>query len=392
MNLSDMLSYADIGQLNKIAGVYRCECNGNSKNELIQSILSQISRHDVFDEQISGMKLEDLRFLNSLLFESRQSYSLEDLIARVQQSRFGEEKKVQVAVAEIKVKKSKKKAPLPPAPLSPREIIARFKHQGWLFNGFTGPSRYLFQVPSDLKTRFRETLRRRFAEQLQYTDEPPIYRDEQGLITDDIKHFLQYVYQNEVQLTSDGSMYKRFLQQVLELMGIQEEPPAKGAWRFGYGRHFNHFPDRISLLYDYCFNAKYISEQEDTLSITDLGIGMLQKPFATELESLFRYWLKLYKMPVTNLLSLVHWIHSLSEEWVTVESIKKVLSPFVKPYFYDDVDSVLETRILKMMMHLGLIRVGDHPLYGKVIRMTKAGNMIISGCGLRFDGHGVVHH
>ncbi|MDF2836026.1 MAG: hypothetical protein K0Q63_1666, partial [Paenibacillus sp.] len=87
MNLSDMLGYADIGQLSRIANVYRCECNGNSKNELIQSILATVSRHDVFEEQISVMKLEEMRFLNSLLFETRESYSLEDLIARVQQSR-----------------------------------------------------------------------------------------------------------------------------------------------------------------------------------------------------------------------------------------------------------------------------------------------------------------
>ncbi|GKU79524.1 hypothetical protein [Paenibacillus sp. L3-i20] len=386
MNLSDMLSYADIGQLSKIAGVYRCECNGNSKNELIQSILSRISRHDVFEEQISDMKLEDLRFLNSLLFESRQSYSLEDLVARVQQSRFGEEKIIEESEVVSKPKKSKKKVVPPPPPLSPREIIARFKHQGWLFNGFSGPSRYLFQVPNDLKARFRETLRRRFAEQLQYTDEPPIYRDEQELITDDLKNLLHYVYQNEIQLTSDGSMYKRFTQQLLDQMGVVEELPAKGAWRFGYGRHFNHYPDRFSLLYDYCYNAKYISENEEKLTVTDIGLAKLQKSFTTELDGLYRYWLKLYKMPVTNLLSLVHWIQALSEEWVTVQSVKSVLSPFIKVYFYDDVDSILEQRILKMMMHIGLLRIGEHPLYGTVIRMTKAGNAVVSGSGLKLDG------
>ncbi|MCR2802996.1 hypothetical protein [Paenibacillus soyae] len=388
MNLSDMLSYADIGQLSKIAGVYRCECNGNSKNELIQSILAQMSRHDVFEEQINGMKLEDLRFLNSLLFESRQSYSLEDLIARVQQSRFGEEQQAQEKAAEETVKKtrSKKKAVPPPAPPSPRDIIARFKHQGWLFNGYSGPGRYLFQVPNDLKTRFRETLKRRFADSLQYTDEPPVYRDEQGLLLDDIKTFLHYVYHYEVQLVSDGSMYKRFLQQLLDLMGVQEEPPAKGAWRFGYGRHFNQYPDRFSLLYDFCCSAKYVSESEGLLAVTEAGKErLLKSPTTSEHEQLYRYWLKIYKGPVANLLSLVHWVHSLSGEWVTVESVRRVLTPFVKTYYYDDPNAIFEARLLKMMTHLGLLRIGEHPLYGTVMRMTKAGGLLVEGAAQNLD-------
>lgn len=384
MNLSDMLSYADIGQLSKIAGAYRCECNSNSKNELIQSILSRISRNDVFEEQINGMKLEELRFLNSLLFESRESYSLEDLIARVQQSRFGLEEAVgqKEPVENKKIRKSKKKPSLPPAPPSPREIIASFKHQGWLFNGFSGPGRYLFQVPCDLKARFRESLKRKFSEQLHYTDEPPIYLDEQGLILDDLKQLLHYVHQNEVLLSADGSMYKRYLQQLMDRMGVQEEMPAKGAWRFGYGRHFNHYPDRLSLLYDYCYSAKYIAERDGVLLVSEAGMERLQRPSVAELEQLYRYWLKLYKTPLANLLSLVHWIQAFSEDWVTVESIKSVLIPFIKSYYYDDAQSILEARLLKMMTHLGLLRVGEHPLYGTVVRATKAGNAIIAGKSL----------
>ncbi len=109
MNLSDMLGYADIQQLSRIADVYRCECNGHSKNDLIQSILSTVSRNDVFEAQISSMKLEDLRFLNSLLFEARNSFSLEDLLARVQQSRFGEEAVKDGAGTAKKIKKNEKK-------------------------------------------------------------------------------------------------------------------------------------------------------------------------------------------------------------------------------------------------------------------------------------------
>ncbi|MDQ6418214.1 hypothetical protein RB620_02070 [Paenibacillus sp. LHD-117] len=383
MNLSDMLGYADIGQLSRIANVYRCECNGNSKNELIQSILARVSRHDVFEEQISVMKLEEIRFLNSLLFESRESYSLEDLIARVQQSRFGIE---QIAAEEPdpkKPKRGKKKPAAVAPPPSPRDVIARFKHQGWLFNGFSGPNRYLFQVPRDLKTRFRDTLKRRFSEELTQSEDPPLYRDEQELMKDDVKQLLHYVYHNEIQLTADGSMYKRFLLQLLDRMSVQEEPPAKGGWRFGYGRHFNVYPDRFSFLYDFCCSAGYISEKDEFLTVTDKGLERLKQAPPQETEAMFAYWLKLYKGPVANLLSLVHWIQALAGEWVTVDSLKQVLNPFVKPYYYDDATAIMEVRIMTMMMHLGLLRIGEHPDHGTVVRMTKAGSAVVTGLGLK---------
>lgn len=123
MNLSDMLGCADIGQLSRIASVYQCECNSNSKNELIQSILGAVSRNDVFEQQISSMAIEDLRFLNSLLFETRDAFSLEELLARAQQSRFNgpeaasavqkETKGEQPAAAE---KASSNQKPAKPAP------------------------------------------------------------------------------------------------------------------------------------------------------------------------------------------------------------------------------------------------------------------------------------
>lgn len=390
MNLSDMLGYADIGQLSRIADAYRCQCNGNSKNDLIQSILSTVNRHDVFEERIDAMKLEELRFLNSLLFESREAYSLEDLIARVQQSRFGNQQEANELPVEPpkaeKSKRRKKKELTAPQPASPRDVIVQFKHYGWLFNGFAGANRYMFQVPGDLKTRFRETLRRRFAQQLTYSSEPPLYRDEQTLLKEDVHVFLRYVQRHEVQLMPDGSMYKRFLQQALDHMAIREQLPAKGAWRFGYGRHFNHYPDRFSLLFDYCMSAGALENAHGILTLTEAGKARLQQPSLRETENLYRYWLKLYKSPVANLLSLVHWVHALAQEWVTTDSLKQVLLPFVKPYYYDDADAVLERRVWSMMLHLGLLRIGEHPQHGTVLRMTKAGSAIVSGEGLG-EGH-----
>ncbi|WP_317890746.1 hypothetical protein [Paenibacillus arenilitoris] len=322
--------------------------------------------------------------MNSLLFESRNAFSLEDLIARVQQSRFGDVavKPAPVAEPPKKAKRSKKAAAEAEKPLSPREMIAKFKHHGWLFNGFSGPNRYLFQVPNDLKKRFRDTLARRFAADLKVTDEPPVYRDEQLLIHDDITQFLHYAYHNEIQLTGDGSMYKRFSQQILDRFGVREEFPSKGEWRFGYGRHFNHYPNRFSFIYDYCFASQYISEIQPALRLTPAGEERLVSKPPNEPELLYRFWLKAYKGPVANLLALVHWVNALAEEWVTVESMRQVLVPFIKPFYYDDANTILEQRIMAMMVHLGMLRVGEHPSHGAVVKMTKAGKAIVTGVGL----------
>jgi hypothetical protein len=393
MNLSDMLGYADIEQLTRIAGVYRCECNGHSKNELIQSILQAVGGREIFAAHIGEMPLEELRFMNFLLFDERNAFSLEDLTARVRQSQFD---KIEVPVGAGQVKQEKqgekrKKAGTPgkaaagkkttkslPEP-SPRDMIVRFKHYGWLFNGFSGHSRYLFQVPDDLKLRFREAMASKFKSGLEYSKEPAVYRDEQELLGEDVIRMLRYIRDQEIPLTTDGSMYKRQIQQLSELYAVQEELPQKGAWRFGYGRRFKDYPDRMALIYDYCHHKRWIAESNLRLTITQEGIDKIASGSSGETEALYRFWLRLYKNAIPNLPSLVHWVERLAEDWVTLASLRNELLPFVKSFYYDSAETVFGQRILIMMMHLGLIRIGEHETAGQIVRMTKLGHAIITG-------------
>lgn len=55
MNLADMLTYADIGQLTAIAGRYQCECKRNSKHDLIQSILITLGSREFMETHIRGL-------------------------------------------------------------------------------------------------------------------------------------------------------------------------------------------------------------------------------------------------------------------------------------------------------------------------------------------------
>lgn len=370
MNLADMLSYADIQDLSRIANTYACECNGHSKNELIQSILTKVGRKDVFEQQVGELSLEDIRFLNSLLFDPRGTFSLEELTARAQQSVFHRDG------AE-------------PA-LNPRETIVRFKHRGWLFNGHSLQTRYLFAIPADLRRRFIGSLTKQFQRQVQTADEPQVYRDEQRLIVEDIWQFLAFLRNQDVMLTSENAMYKRSLQQILESLSVREEPVGRTAWRFGYGRMFRDYPNRFSLIYDYCYYNDLITEHHQVLALTELGRDRVDNRQKEDLLEVYRFWLRLYKGPIPNLQSLVQWINLLAKTWVTASSLEEVLCALIKPYYYDSPASIVEQRIFQMMMHLGLLRIGEGDEAGRVVQVSKLGSRIIEGTYVEEDDRIVI--
>jgi len=188
MNLADMLGYADIMDLSNIAKNYHCECNLNSKKELIQAILTAVNQSQPFNGSIQDWKDEDVRLINMLVFYPCQALSLEDLMAKVNQTNFDH--------------KDKKN-------WNSREIIRDFKQRGWIFNGHSPQTKYSFLLPMDLKKKFARALISKFKGQVVYlNDEPAVYRDEQNLLAHDINLFLQCVLQNEIQLTVEGFMYK----------------------------------------------------------------------------------------------------------------------------------------------------------------------------------------
>ncbi|WP_239614187.1 hypothetical protein [Cohnella mopanensis] len=394
MNLADMLVYADIAELTTIAETYDCTCSSHSKNELIQSILSTVQRRDVMESRVGEMMGNDLRFLNSLVFENRSAYSLEELKARALNGESKLNEPSSEAVDNVarppessRNRKGKSAAPKPPP--SPEDTarlaISRFKKFGWLFNGFSQQTRLLYQVPDDVKIRLRDALERRYRATLVVVDEPPVYRDERSLFTEDIVHFLRFVRDNELPLTSDGVLYKRQIQQTLELLSVNETIPSRGGWRFGYGRRFRDYPDRFSLLYDFVYYEGYIAEESDRLTLTEEGRNIADKFADPDPTKLYRFWLRLYKGAIPNLNTLTQWIMRLSTEWTTVDSIFQILQPLVRSYYYDTQQDVLERRVLVMLMHLGVIRWGETADGIRVIIMTPQGKWLVTGNTLAFE-------
>lgn len=366
MNLADMLTFADIGQLTTIASHYHCECKHNSKHELIQSILVTLNRNDFIGQQIRCLSVDDLRFLNAILFESRSYFNVEELVAIIRQTSF--------TVAEGNNLKEHSKAP------SPREVIARFKKSGWIFNGMTPSTKYLFQVPKDLKERFRKELANYLRSTITVVEEPSFYREEQGLLAEDLLLLLRYVHEHPVELNLESMMYRKFQQQLMESFHIAEPLLSKGGWRFGYGRTFHMYPSRLALMYDYAFHMGYMEEQGNQLQLSTLGIERLEHGKYEDRVQIFRYWLRLYKASIPNITSLVYWIGHCADGWVTLDSLQNALGWLIKPYYYDTPESIMEQRILQMMMHLGLIRKGESEVEGTVFRMTSWGRKVAENC------------
>jgi hypothetical protein len=394
MNLADMLVFADIAELTRIAETYDCTCSSHSKNELIQSILSTVQRRDVMESRIGEMNGNDLRFLNSLIFEKRTAYSLEELKARALggETSANSIKSAAVAAPAVndanktaksagKSRKTKNAAPVVQQgpDESARLAISRFKRFGWLFNGFSQQTRFLYQVPEDVKTRLGDALERRYRASLILTEEPPVYRDESSLMVDDLVQFLRFVRDNELPLTTEGVLYKRQISQALELFAVNESIPARGGWRFGYGRHFRDYPDRFSLLYDFAYNQGYVVEAAEQLILTENGRNVADRLEQPDQAKLYRFWLKLYKGPIPNLMTLVQWIMRLAGDWVTVNSLNQILQPLVRSFYYDTQRDVFEHRVLTMLMHQGIIRWGKMADGESVIRMTLQGKMLVSG-------------
>ncbi|MDR9853838.1 hypothetical protein RJP21_09510 [Paenibacillus sp. VCA1] len=368
MNLADMLTYADIGQLTTIAEHYECECKRNSKHELIQSILVMLNRREFIEHQVSSSSAKDLRFLNTLLFDGRSSYSLEELQAIIGQSAFD---------AELQ---DKHKAE------SPREAIARYKRSGWLFNGMTQSTRFLFQMPNDLKDRFRQELGAMLRKRVLRAGEPDVYREEQHLYAEDLLLFLRYVRDQDIELNQESVMYRRQQQQVMDMLHVNEPLVAKGGWRFGYGRSFSSYPSRFALLYDFAYYNEYIAEDVGRLFLTPKGTEMIDGGMKESMVQMFRFWLRLYKRAIPNLTSLVYWMSECAKDWVTVSSLHQAIGWLIKPYYYDSAESILNERIMKMMLHLGLLRIGESGEHGPVVQMTAWGLRIAGKSSVLGEG------
>jgi hypothetical protein len=181
-------------------------------------------------------------------------------------------------------------------------------------------------------------------------------------------------------------MYKRQLAQAMERLSVEEALPTRAGWRFGYGRHFRDYPDRFSLLYNFVHYEGYIAElAEGRLTLTPEGLAIANGLVKPDPAQMYRFWLRLYKGAIPNLVSLAQWVSRLSGQWVTIASLSQVLLPLIRPYYYDEPKDILDKRILRMLMHLGVLRWGKTDDGIEAIEVTPQGRTLVAGQKLSFE-------
>ena len=355
MRLAEMLSYADIEQLHQLADTYSCDCNINSKNELIQSLLTSIKRDSMIGEQLDLLRKEEFHFLMHIVFDARMTFSLEDLRAKAKFS-FLEDLDRDTY----------------------RKLISVALKKGWIFRGLSRNAGTSFQVPEDMRKLWGGAILRRELGDLPFYEDPAVYRDEGFAMVQDIHSFLQYVQRHDIPLTAEGVIYRRNQQQILELLAVQEELIEKGGWRFGYGRHFREYPDRFSLLYDFCFYRGYIQEvPSQQLILMPQAQEAFQLPEEIMALELYKFWLRVYKRPISGLPMMSRLVAMAADRWIKEEALLLMMVPRLRSYYYDQPESIAHNRILKMMVHLGLLRKGKLEDNGWGYQTTRLGKRFL---------------
>jgi hypothetical protein len=197
------------------------------------------------------------------------------------------------------------------------------------------------------------------------------------LIVNDIVTFIDILTERALPLTKNGLLHKKDFQIIMKQLSSPENLP-NDKWRFGYGRRFSQYPDRFSLIYDFCFDREWITEKDEQLQISNRVEELQNIKLKDFLNAIVNYWLKLYRRPIPSINLLYKLIlTSLKEgEGVEEEYLISMLSTFVDEYYFDTKEDIISKRFLTMLIHLQVIEkveFGDYRGYtlGPASRLTE---------------------
>ncbi|CCQ93626.1 conserved hypothetical protein [[Clostridium] ultunense Esp] len=340
MRLPDILVYADIHHLSRIAQEYDLQVNLHSKNDLVQSLLQQIFNPHEMKERLERLTPAERSFLLLLLAEERKGYTLEELTHR----------------AKLVVQSdSEGRKVLMKGGIGEDSIVEKILRYGWVYNR-KERNVSIYRIPEDLKEmlvasiipRFQETSGQMgFSVKKVRTERFEVPNDQQiPMSIHDLFRFLRFVKEEWVQLTLDGVIHKRLQGILFRQLSTGESPLTERGWRFGYGRRFRDYPDLFSLLYDYAFARGWIEEKPGVLLLSESGNRLLAGEEQVTPKDLFAFWVSLYRKPIPNLPSLLSLIKLLTKEGFWEEELYRQLEPFISPFYYDNKEKIFQKRVL----------------------------------------------
>lgn len=322
----DVLLYQDRKQLLKLLNAQEkltIDCNNHSKKELIEVLFPSLLNRQLLKERFEQLEDDEKVVIIQMCYDKRVFFSKEDMVAFIPSS-----KKHYT-----------------------EDILSKVMNIGFLFPC----SNYRYSIPHELKRQTIEVFKQPFKDQELFISFAG-GRKKTIHILNDLLSFIDYVTNTPLLLTKNGSIYKKDFNGIMNFFDIKEELPTE-QWRFGYGRRFYQYPDRFSLLYDFCFKSKWIVEEDGYLRVTKKAEELNDLSVSDLLNGLLNYWMKLYKGPVPLTPVLFKVVTEVLEECHAIEEdiFIEYLSPFVEDYYYDTRGIIIKTRLLTMLEHFQIL-------------------------------------
>lgn len=352
MRIADWLTYAGIEQLKELNRFYGLQADHHSKHDLICSLLQRMNQDNQLRQMVDELTEVENRFLQLIMLGNEASFTMEELLG-----------KGRMAIQQDEH--------------NPRSLVVFAMKRGWIFPGFSPQTRDLFYVPEDIRERMIRLMVAPFRK-LALEGSPDVYREEEGLLLQDLRRFCQFLQQEIVHLSQDGAIYRQQQKKLFSTLSIHQQPIDRKGPRFGFGRSYHLYPDRFAFLYDYAYYQGYINEKKDqTLCLTGKGHGKCKHIQVLESHELYRFWIRLYRRPITGLPMIIRWIGLLSQHnWMPIEETFSIVKPWIKPYYYETERSLF-SKTIQMMLHLGVIKLGQKE-NRSVYQLTASGSKWIN--------------
>lgn len=332
MNLMDVLLFQDRNELIKLLKDDDIvACNINSKRELVEILYPMLVNLDHVTNRYNRLTNDAKKMALTLCYDQNILLSKEELngfVPYLKESAF-------------------------------LEMLEELTANGFLFTYINRT----YLVPTQVKKELRRSIKMRIEEEALILPNDSNTQSEITIVND-LFVLIDYIVEKPLSLTKAGVLYKKDFQEIMKQFSYKEVLP-KEQWRFGYGRRFAQYPDRFSLIYDFCFHKGWIVENDSTLTATMRVEELYEMRLQELVKSIVTYWHKLYRraFPTVGLLYELL-LDSLNEgEGFEVEFLVSLFSPFVKEYFFDTKEDIIIKRFLNMLMYLDIVKKIENSVF-----------------------------
>lgn len=355
MRLAECLNQSDIRNLRKIAQRHTLDVPLYSKNSLLQEILARFCEPSYIAKRTEHLSAAANAALLEIALDAHETYTREEitaLLARVQ------------------------------TPDETPQLLEELLSEGIVYaTGSTGKQTYV--CPSDIWRRLHRITADKLRQSVQTSVcEPRVFRHDAHTLARDAVTLLLFVARQTPRLTQDGVIFKRQQAQLLEILEVEEEPLAQPVgWRFGFGRRFHDYPDRLALLYDHLYAQGCLVETVDGLvAPADVCELYTKQPEDVRAHKLFRYWIQSYRTAIPSLPRLAARIAELTaKDWVYADSLFATLEGNLNDYYYEPKERVFTLRIMQMLVFTGAMMVGQGDADRQLYKLSAQGAVWLRG-------------